>query len=114
MTIEGWKQMQMVISMAKYAEDALTQIQLLGDIETVKLARQFALANDKDFYSSLLIQLRKDLRKELDAIPLPDDSTYDPFNFRIKRWTPANDTLTSAEQINLIIRLNETHQELLK
>lgn len=98
----------------KFAENSLNEIQLLGDEEVVKLGKIFALSGGKDGFQPLLIQLRDDLRKELGVSPLPGTDYLSPYQFRIFEMFPVKDTLTSQEQIDLIIRLNEANQNIIK
>jgi len=97
----------------KYAESALTSIQLLGEPETIQLANKYILTGG-DHYSDLLQALRNNLRKELNLSILPlsneSDSSYHPSSYRIKRKWGVDDTLTSAEHVQLIIKLNELNK----
>jgi hypothetical protein len=100
----------------KYAESALTSIQLLGDSELVKLTHNWIMnSNDSISFNKLLRQLRNDLRQELAISKLPDnDTSYNTVTFRIYRNWLLKDTLTSEQEIQLIIKLNEINQDLVK
>jgi hypothetical protein len=64
-------------------EAALADIQLFGTVTQVRLAQQFVeaySAGDKKAIRPLLLELRDDLRRELDVEPVP----YKPMAFRIE------------------------------
>jgi len=100
----------------KYSEDALAEIQLLGDLKLIKLAQTFAETKDTGVYNNILIQLRNDLRNELGVPKLSDAELLRPFTFRVlrDRRLKTQDSLTSEDEINLIIRINEEHKDLFK
>lgn len=98
----------------KFSENSLSEIQLLGDTDLVKTARNFALANGKSYFSDLLIQLRNDLRNELGVSSLPLTDDFAPFNYRVSTKSAVYDTLTSKDQLDLIIKLNQLNQEFIK
>ena len=98
----------------KYSENALNEIQLIGDPKLVKLASVFGLSNGARGYEDLLVELRNDLRKELGVSSIPNDEDLKPFSFRANRKLITQDTLTSEEEINLIMKLNEEHKDLFK
>ena len=91
----------------KYMESALGQISLLADTQTIKIANRFILDTPRN-PKPLLISLRKELRSELGLLPIPDnDTSFNINTFRMFRKHVFQDTMTSEEQINLIIKLNE-------
>jgi hypothetical protein len=98
----------------KYAESALTAIQLLGDETTVKLAMQFINSHAKEHFSDLLVMLRDELRKELDLTELPKTDDYIPATFRTYRTIDAPNDLTPEQQYQLILNLNEFQRGLIK
>lgn len=98
----------------KYAESALTSIQLLGDEDTVKLAVAYTLSGGNQHYDELLKILRSDLRKELDLKQLPNTKDYHPSTFRNYRTLGAPDELTPEQQLDIAIRLSEFSRELVK
>ncbi len=92
---------------ARYAESALTSIQLLAKDETVLLANKFIISNGKSEYSNLINSLRNELREELNINKLPDDILYNQTLFRTFRKLNHPDTLTSQQEFDLILKLNE-------
>jgi hypothetical protein len=92
----------------KYSESALGGISLLADTQTIRLANEYILDN-KGIRNSheLLTSLRNELRNELDLMPVPNNSVYNLNSFRIFRKNPMNDSMTSEQQIDFIIKLNE-------
>ncbi|RWY47240.1 hypothetical protein [Mucilaginibacter gilvus] len=98
----------------KYAESALTSIQLLGDEDTVKLANAYTLSGGKQHYDELLKKLRDDLRKELDLKQLPNTMEYHPSTFRVYRNVGAPEELTPEQQLDIAVRLSEFSRELVK
>ena len=97
----------------KYLESALTSIQLLANDSTVKLANSFALSGGKEHFSDLLISLRDELRNELNLMELPKTNEYIPTVYRTFRTTNAPHDLTSQQQYELIIKLNEFDRQLI-
>jgi hypothetical protein len=99
----------------KYAESALTSIQLLGDSPTIRLANQYILDAGRSHFRDLLLALRDDLRKELNLQELPDDNKdFIPTVYRAYRKIDAPDDLTPEQQYQLIIKLNEFDRDLIK
>lgn len=105
----------------KYSEEALDEIQLIGDNELVGDAELFTKSLPQGGtafqtpLNNLLIKLRNDLRRELNVESI-NDPALNPFQLRVKRNArlSTQDSLTSQEEINLIIRLNEDHKDLFK
>jgi len=96
----------------RYAESALTSIQLLANDNTVKLANAYTLSGGKDHYDKLLIMLRNELREELELEPLPKTKDYHPTTFRAYRKLDAPNELTPEQQFELIIKLSEFSRQL--
>jgi hypothetical protein len=91
--------------------NAINEIQLMGDSSVVGIGKAYALSNGTEKFDSLLIQLREDLRKELNLDPL---AKINPYEFRMRSNYPVKDTLTSKDQTDLIIKINEDNQNLIK
>ena len=98
----------------KYAESALTSIQLVGSDTTIRLANQYILSGGKAHFSELLLSLRNELRKEVELSKLPLTQEYTPTVFRVYRKTTAPNDLTLEQQYQLIIKLNEFDRGLIK
>jgi hypothetical protein len=98
----------------KYSESAIQAIQLLGDERAIELAREYAASNGKEHYNELLEELRREIRKELNLSSIPITGDFNPAELRIRRNGPFHDTITSAEQIQLITKLNDINRDLLK
>ncbi|GAA4092455.1 hypothetical protein [Mucilaginibacter panaciglaebae] len=96
-----------------YAESAVNSIQLMGDEKLIALTNKFTMSGGKENFNELLIELRNELRKELNLSKLPDSSQYSPTVYRMYR-NEKMDTLTDEQRLNLIIRLSEYDKELLK
>ena len=98
----------------KYAETALTSIQLLAGDTTIRLANKYVHANGKDHFNELLKMLRNELRKELELSDLPDTEEFNPTEFRTYRKLNSPGILTPQQQYDLTIKLNEFQRELIK
>jgi hypothetical protein len=106
----------------KYSENALAEIQLIGNRELVEAAKEFVDAMRKgdsfyiEPYNNLLIELRNELRTELDVPSINNLDSLNPYVLRVNRSTRVRtiDSLSSEDEINLIIRLNEEHKDLFK
>jgi hypothetical protein len=98
----------------KYAESALTSVQLLGSDSTVRLANLYILSGGKKNFRELLESLRNELRKELDLKALPNSSDYIPSVYRSYRKLGAPNKLTPDQQFQLKLKLSEFDRGLLK
>lgn len=98
----------------KYAESALTSVQLLGSDSTIKLANKFILSGGSNHYSDLLRSLRNEIRYELNLQELPNSEDYTPSTFRTFRKLSSPKVLTADQEFQLTIRLNELSSTLLK
>lgn len=97
----------------KYAESALTSVQLLANDSTVRLANLHILSNGAHF-DQLLVSLRDELREELDLRALPNSRDYAPTVFRSLRRLDAPNALTPEQQFQLTVKLSEFDRDLLK
>jgi len=98
----------------KYAESALTSIQLVGSDTLVQLANAYILSGGKQHFDELLKLLRDELRSELNLSKLPNTNDFKPSIYRTYRKLNAPDQLTPEQQMQLTTRLSEFQRELLK
>lgn len=98
----------------KYAESALTSVQLLGSESTVKLANIYIMSGGKEHFRELLESLRDELRGELELPVLPKTDDYIPSVYRIFRKLDAPNKLTPDQQFQLTMKLSEYDRDLIK
>jgi hypothetical protein len=98
----------------KYAESALTSVQLLGSDSTIRLANLYILSGGKDHFRELLESLRNELRKELALKALPNLKEYIPSVYRSYRKLGAPNKLTPEQEFQITLKLSEFERDLLK
>lgn len=97
----------------KYAESALTSVQLLGSERTVRLANSHIISGGKEHFRELLEALRDELRIELELPILPKTDDYVPTVYRTSRKLDAPNKLTPEQQFQLTMKLSEYDRDLI-